>query len=205
MVVAAGSGTRFGGAKQFAMVGSETVAERSVRLSRNVAEYVVLVVPSDYTGNGEGADDVVAGGATRAESVRAGLERTSEFDFVLVHDAARPMASVALFTSVVSALEGGASAVVPGVPVTDTIKRIDLNSREVIETIDRDTLVAIQTPQGFKREVLMRAHEAQGDATDDAGLVEALGEKVVVVAGEITNVKITHPSDLEAMNAGALS
>jgi 2-C-methyl-D-erythritol 4-phosphate cytidylyltransferase len=200
VVVAAGSGTRFGGEKQFALVGSETVAERSVRLCRTVAEYVVCVVPEGYAGSGEGADHTVIGGLTRTESVRKGLDLLDEFELVVIHDAARPMATPDLFTRVVSAVESGAPAVIPGIPVTDTIKRVDASTDEVLETLDRDSLVAVQTPQAFLREILVRAHESQLDATDDAGLVEAIGEKVLVVDGEVTNIKITHPSDLMAMN-----
>ena len=200
VVVAAGSGTRFGGEKQFALVGSETVAERSVRLCRTVAEYVVCVVPDGYEGSGEGADRTVTGGPTRTESVRKGLDLLAEFELVVIHDAARPMATPDLFTRVVSAVESGAPAVIPGIPVTDTIKRVDASTDEVLETLDRDSLVAVQTPQAFLREILVRAHESQLDATDDAGLVEAIGEKVLVVDGEVTNIKITHPSDLMAMN-----
>jgi 2-C-methyl-D-erythritol 4-phosphate cytidylyltransferase len=110
------------------------------------------------------------------------------------------MATPDLFTRVVSAVESGAPAVIPGIPVTDTIKRVDASTDEVLETLDRDSLVAVQTPQAFLREILVRAHESQLDATDDAGLVEAIGEKVLVVDGEVTNIKITHPSDLMAMN-----
>lgn len=200
VVVAAGSGTRFGGEKQFALVGSETVAERSVRLCRTVAEYVVCVVPDGYEGSGEGADRTITGGPTRTESVRKGLELLDEFEIVVIHDAARPMATPELFQRVVSAVAAGAPAVIPGVKVTDTIKRVDTSTHKVLETLDRDSLVAVQTPQAFLREILIRAHESRLDATDDAGLVEAIGEPVLVVDGETTNIKITHPSDLIAMN-----
>ncbi len=200
VVVAAGSGTRFGGEKQFALVGSETVAERSVRLCRTVAEYVVCVVPDGYEGSGEGADRTVTGGPTRTESVRKGLELLDEFEIVVIHDAARPMATPELFQRVVSAVAAGAPAVIPGVKVTDTIKRVDTSTHKVLETLDRDSLVAVQTPQAFLRETLIRAHESRLDATDDAGLVEAIGEPVLVVDGETSNIKITHPSDLIAMN-----
>ncbi len=200
VVVAAGSGTRFGGEKQFEFLGPETVAERSVRLCRSVAEYVVLVVPAQYAGSGEGADATVTGGSTRAESVRHGLQLLEQFEIIIVHDAARPLATPALFQRVVNALDAGARAVVPGVKLTDTIKRVNRDTGEVSETIDRETLVAVQTPQGFWRETLVRAHESHSEATDDAGLVEALGEKVLVIEGEVENVKITQKSDLIAMN-----
>jgi 2-C-methyl-D-erythritol 4-phosphate cytidylyltransferase len=200
VVVAAGSGTRFGGEKQFALIGSETVAERSVRLCRSVAEYVVLVTPDGYQGTGEGSDAFVAGGVTRAQSVRNGLELLEDFDIIIVHDAARPMATPALFERVVSKIAEGAKAVVPGVAVTDTIKRINPTTHLVMETLDRETLVTVQTPQAFLREIVVRAHETHLDATDDAGLVEGIGEPVVVVEGEVGNIKITHPEDLVAIS-----
>ena len=134
---------------------------------------------------------VVAGGSTRSESVRSGLAAVpSDAELVLVHDAARPMAGADLFGSVVAALRKGADAVVPGVAVVDTIRR---RSGGVL---DRDDLVAVQTPQGFRAEALRAAHAHGGEATDDAALVEALGMKVVVVDGHVRNRKITDALDL---------
>jgi 2-C-methyl-D-erythritol 4-phosphate cytidylyltransferase len=113
VVVAAGRGTRFGGAKQFALVDGESVAARSVKACRSVAERVVLVVPEGYDGTGEGADVVVSGGSSRAASVRCGLAQCEDADVVIVHDAARPNASPALFASVIAAIEDGADAAIP--------------------------------------------------------------------------------------------
>ena len=203
VVVAAGRGTRFGGAKQFALLDGETVAARSVAQARLVADLVVVVVPEGYEGDGEGADVVVTGGASRAASVRSGLAHCGDADVVIVHDAARPLASAELFRAVVSAVEDGADAAVPGLTLTDTVKRVTSNDdvTVVVETLSREELVAVQTPQAFRREVLERAHAEGGDATDDAGLVEALGALVVVIPGELTNVKITHLGDLEVLGA----
>ncbi len=198
VVVAAGQGQRFGGAKQFAILQHDTVTTHSVRAARSVAERVVLVVPSNYQGNGEGADVVVVGGATRAASVRAGLAECGNVDVIVVHDAARPMATPSLFTAVVDAVLAGADGAVPGLPISDTVKRVRHEGTVIVveETTERDELVTVQTPQAFNREVLIRAHANGADATDDAALVEALGSRVVVVAGEIDNVKITFPGDL---------
>jgi len=198
VVVAAGRGERFGAPKQFHIIGSETVSATSVRTARSVASRVILVVPAEYEGDGEGADVVVTGGSTRASSVRAGLEAAGDASIVVVHDAARPLASPALFASVVAAVRAGADAAIPALAVTDTIKRVtvDGSTTLVTETLSRDDLVTVQTPQAFRREVLVRAHAGLGDATDDAALVEALGARVVVVPGETSNVKITVPSDL---------
>jgi 2-C-methyl-D-erythritol 4-phosphate cytidylyltransferase len=207
VVVAAGRGTRFGGAKQFALLDGETVASRSVAQARLVADLVVVVVPQDYEGDGEGADVVVTGGTSRAASVRCGLAHCGEAAIVIVHDAARPLASAELFRAVVTAIEEGADAAIPGLTLTDTVKRVTSKDdvTVVVETLAREELVAVQTPQAFRREVLERAHAQGGDATDDAGLVEALGALVVVIPGETTNVKITHFGDLEVLGARSQS
>lgn len=199
VVVAGGRGVRFGGLKQFSFLGDQTVAARSVRAARAVARYVVLVVPEDYVGPAEGADVMVPGGDTRAASVRAGLAVLPECDVVVVHDAARPLASADLFGAVVLAVESGADAAIPGLEVTDTVKRVVSRDgrRVVVGTVDRSDLVTVQTPQAFRREILERAHAALSDATDDAALVEAVGGSVVIVPGERRNLKITEPADLQ--------
>ncbi len=198
VVVAAGQGQRFGGPKQFAVLNHDTVTAHSVRAARSVAARVVLVVPPNYQGNGEGADVVVVGGSTRAASVRAGLEECGDADVIVVHDAARPMATTSLFASVVDAVTAGADGAIPGLPISDTVKRIRHDSTLMVvdETVERLELVTVQTPQAFARDVLIRAHANGDDATDDAALVEAMGGRVVVVAGEVDNVKITVPGDL---------
>lgn len=203
VVVAGGRGVRFGGPKQFSILGGETVAAHAVRASRRVASFVVLVVPEGYVGRSEGADVVVVGGETRAASVRAGLRALPDCDVVVVHDAARPMASSRLFEAVVAAVEAGADAAIPGLPVTDTVKRVETREGRtvVVATEDRSNLVTVQTPQAFRRHVLDGAHAALHDATDDAALVEAAGGSVVVVPGEIANVKITAADDLARVAA----
>lgn len=199
VVVAGGRGVRFGGLKQFSTLAGESVAARSVRATRSVAGYVVLVVPEGHTASDEGADAVVLGGATRADSVRAGLSILPDCDVVIVHDAARPLASPRLFVAVVDAIERGADAAIPGLSVTDTVKRVvEREGRSVVTaTIDRSDLVTVQTPQAFRRHVLERAHAAFAVATDDAALVEAIGGTIVVVAGDPENLKITEPADLQ--------
>jgi 2-C-methyl-D-erythritol 4-phosphate cytidylyltransferase len=197
IVVAGGRGERFGGLKQFEELNGRSLAALSVERCRSVAQRVVLVVPQGYEGAGEGADIVVVGGSSRSQSVRNGLAECHDATFVLIHDAVRPSATRDLFRRVVDALEAGAAAVIPGIPVVDTIKRV--RDSVVIDTPDRSELIAVQTPQGFVRELLVRAHESGLDATDDAGLVEALGESVVVVPGESSNLKVTEPSDLDRL------
>jgi 2-C-methyl-D-erythritol 4-phosphate cytidylyltransferase len=119
-----------------------------------------------------------------------------EADIICVHDAARPLASEALYRRVIDAVVAGADGVVPGIPVVDTIKVVDRDG-VVTATPDRASLVAVQTPQAFRAAALRAAHAAGGDGTDDASLVELAGGRCVVVAGEATNRKITDPSDLD--------
>jgi 2-C-methyl-D-erythritol 4-phosphate cytidylyltransferase len=192
VVVAGGSGSRTGSAKQYELVGSRRVIDHAADTARGVSDGVVLVVP---------AADVVAeggvpGGATRSASVRAGLAAVPvEATIICVHDAARPFASAQLFTTVIDAIVNGADGAVPGLAVADTIKRIDADGC-VVETPQRAALVAVQTPQAFRADVLRAAHAPGNDATDDSALVEAIGGRVMVVPGEPTNRKITDRDDL---------
>lgn len=198
IVVAGGRGERFGGLKQFAELHGRSLASISVQRCREVAQRVVLVVPASYEGDGEGADAVVIGGATRSDSVRAGLRECTDAEIVVIHDAVRPAASRALFLRVVEEVRHGAAAAIPGIAVTDTIKFV--HGGVVTGTPPRDELVAVQTPQAFRREILVAAHDSGAIATDDAALVETLGEKVHVVLGETGNFKVTEPSDLSRMH-----
>lgn len=140
----------------------------------------------------------VEGGARRQDSVAAGLAAEPNAAWYLVHDGARPLASIELCARVLAAAREHGAAI-PALPVTDTIKRVD-GASLVTETLARDELRAVQTPQAFAGPLLRRAHErarASGvDATDDAALIEALGEAVATVPGEPTNLKITTPDDL---------
>ena len=201
VIVAAGSGERFGRAKQFEVLGDRRVLDWSLDAARAVSDGVVLVVPADTTGRREpGVDAVVAGGPTRSSSVRAGLAAVpGEAEVIVIHDAVRPLASVHLFESVVAAVESGADGAIPAVPVTATIKRVAQGS--VTATVERDGLFEVQTPQAFAALALRKAHADEPDATDDAALIEAVGGKVVVVEGETTNVKITHGHDLAVARA----
>ena len=173
------------------------MAAHAVSLARSVADVVVLVVPSDYAGSGEGADLVVVGGDTRSDSVRAGLSVLPFADVVVVHDAARPQASAELFLRVVNAVLLGADAAIPALAVTNTVKRVI--DHEVVGTVAREDLVTVQTPQAFRRETLVNAHASLERATDDAALVESIGGRVVIVDGERDNIKITDPGDLERL------
>jgi 2-C-methyl-D-erythritol 4-phosphate cytidylyltransferase len=196
IVLAAGAGTRFGSAKQFGQIGTRRVVDLAVERAASCSDGVVVVVPAGHRWRGPPVDAAVEGGATRSASVRSGLASVPEScDVILVHDAARPLASSALFEAVTAAVSAGADGAVPGLPVTDTIKRV-LDGR-VVETVSRSNLVAVQTPQAFRADALRRAHAGGGDDTDDAALVEGAGGTVVVVPGEESNLKVTTAVDLE--------
>lgn len=194
IVVAAGSGTRFGGPKHESIIEGIPIWRRCVDTFETAAITRVVVV-GDVPGG-------VPGGVRRRDSVAAGLAALDDADLVFVHDAARPLATVQLVELLLEAMASGdADGVIPVVPVTDTIKRLD--GATVIDTVDRSQLVAVQTPQLFLAEVLRAAHrvDVEQDVTDDAGLVERIGGTVKTVAGDPGNIKITHPGDLEVARA----
>jgi len=212
VVVAAGSGTRLGAAqpKAFVSLAGRPLLQHAVRrvLDSGVVGCVVAVVPTDLV---QPADEllgpdviVVPGGADRSASVRCGLAALpAAVDTVLVHDAARCLAPPDLVRRIVDALDQH-PAVVPGLPLADTVKQVD-DGGAVVRTPDRARLRLVQTPQGFARDLLERAHRSAAGsddaaaaslATDDAGLVELLGERVQVVPGDPRALKVTTPDDL---------
>jgi 2-C-methyl-D-erythritol 4-phosphate cytidylyltransferase len=195
VVVAAGRGRRFGGAKQYAEIAGRRVLDWSLAAAREAADGVVLVVAPEHAERPEAAADVVvAGGASRSESVRRGLAAVpADAGVIVVHDAARPVAGTDLFGAVVAAVRAGADAAVPGVPVVDSLRWRDGGA------VDRDALVAVQTPQAFAAAALRAAHAGEAEASDDATLVEAGGGTVVVVPGDPANLKLTRPDDLERL------
>jgi 2-C-methyl-D-erythritol 4-phosphate cytidylyltransferase len=199
IVVAAGSSTRFGRPKQFADLAGRPVLHWSVEAARAACGGIVVVLPAaDAAVEVPGADAVQVGGLTRSDSVRAGLAAVpAATEIIVVHDAARPLAPPALWSAVVAEIKAGADAAIPGVAVTDTIKRVSATGS--IETLDRSQLVAVQTPQAFRASALRAAHAGAAHATDDAALIEAAGGRVVVVAGDPDNLKLTGPGDLEVL------
>jgi len=230
VLTAAGSGTRLGMDLPKALVeldGQPLVVHAARRLcASGVVDVLVVTAPPGLRDHVaallrddpavDRAVHVVEGAGTRQASVAAGLRAvvesdalTGAVDVVLVHDAARPLAPPTLVRRVVAAVRAGHAAVVPGLPVADTIKRVaraqgPATVETVVETVDRSVLRVVQTPQGFDRAVLERAHAAAAHraddegaaATDDAGLVEALGLPVHVVAGDVAAAKITTAHDL---------
>jgi 2-C-methyl-D-erythritol 4-phosphate cytidylyltransferase len=211
ILVAAGTGVRLGAGmpKAFAPLCGEPLLAHALRgvLGCGEVEHVVIVVPGSHlhqcravTGQ-DPRVDVVAGGVDRSASVQAGLAALRQDDaIVLVHDVARPLAPADLFARVIRAVRAGHPAVVPGLAVTDTVKVVDARGL-VLATPDRESLRAIQTPQGFLREVLEQAHASGASATDDAGLVERIGGQVRVVDGDHRALKITTAADLAVATA----
>ena len=208
VVAAAGSGERLaaGVPKAFFHLDGRTLVERAVSglLESGVVDRVVVAVPADRTNQAKlilgHQATVVAGGANRSESVRHALAAFADAEqprFVLVHDAARALTPPALVVRVVEALQAGHPAVVPVLPLADTIKAIDANG-VVLGTPERAGLRAVQTPQGFATELLLRAYQraVTVDFTDDASMVEHIGGQVRVVEGDPLAFKITTHLDV---------
>ncbi|WP_018548423.1 2-C-methyl-D-erythritol 4-phosphate cytidylyltransferase [Streptomyces sp. LaPpAH-108] len=218
VIPAAGRGVRLGpGAPKAlrALNGTPMLihAVRALAASRSVS-LVVVVAPPDGAAEVKSLLEahelpqwtdflVVPGGESRQESVRLGLDALPpEYDVVLVHDAARPLVPVDTVDAVVEAVRGGAPAVVPALPLADTVKEVEPAAvpgapEPVLGTPERARLRAVQTPQGFDRATLMRAHESvTEDVTDDASMVERLGARVVTVPGHEEAFKVTRPLDL---------
>jgi len=209
VLVAAGRGERLGGdrPKAFVRLGDlPLLAEPLRRLDgAELVDAVVVVVPAGWEepaillAEELGASKVTAcvtGGDTRAASVRAGIEEVPEdAAAILVHDAARPLLPEDVIPRLIAALGEGFDGAVPGLPVSDTVKRTDGNV--VVETLARSELVAVQTPQAFVAPVLRSAVARGGDATDCASLVEAVGGRVKVVPGDERLLKVTTDADLE--------
>ena len=202
IIAAAGSGERFGAQipKALIQLGDRTLIEHAIAALAPVATQIIVTAPAGYeeqirTLVGEGIH-VVTGGATRSESVRNGLALVaSDIDYVLVHDAARALATTRLAQEVLAQLVSGEKAVIPGLEQIDTVKVVDA-SGYVVATPDRKELRRIQTPQGFSRQLLVDAHASHSDATDDGALVESMGVKVKIIQGEERALKITTPADL---------
>ncbi|WP_328872237.1 2-C-methyl-D-erythritol 4-phosphate cytidylyltransferase [Streptomyces sp. NBC_00287] len=217
VIPAAGRGVRLGpGApKALRALGGTPMlihAVRAMAASRAVS-LVVVVAPPDGAAEVKSLLDahalpertdflVVPGGESRQESVKLGLDALPpEYDIVLVHDAARPLVPVDTVDSVIEAVREGAPAVVPALPLADTVKEVEPTAEgepePVVATPQRARLRAVQTPQGFERATLVRAHETVTEnVTDDAGMVEQLGLQVVVVPGHEEAFKVTRPLDL---------
>jgi len=202
IIAAAGMGNRLGAnlPKSLVKLLDKTLVEHAVANLSPVCELIIVTAPngyeSEYTKILGDQVSVITGGVLRSDSIRLAISKIpANYEYVLVHDAARALASTTLASSVLNQLIQGEQAVIPALAVVDTIKEVD-NNGYVRNTLNRASLKAIQTPQGFSRSILERAHQASEDATDDAALVEALGVAVKVIAGEDRAFKITTPSDI---------
>ncbi|MFM8235253.1 MAG: 2-C-methyl-D-erythritol 4-phosphate cytidylyltransferase [Actinomycetota bacterium] len=202
IIAGAGLGNRLGAKlpKALIQIDGISLVERAFASLSSVVDEIVITAPEGFADEfrkivGDSAK-VITGGVLRSDSVKLALAALSpSVEYVLVHDAARGLASSDLASRVLSELKGGEAAVIPALAVVDTIKEVD-NAGYVRNTPDRNSLRAIQTPQGFSVSVLKRAHEASEDATDDAALVEAIGVKVKTIVGEARAMKVTNPEDI---------
>ena len=202
LIPAAGSGERFGAPipKALVQLNGRTLIEHAVLNLGPIATQIIVAAPVGFEAEfrkilGD-AVTVVTGGSTRTKSVKIALESIApEIEYVLVHDAARPLASGELGQRVIDALAAGDVAVIPALSVSDTIKEVDA-ANYVVSTPNRERLRAVQTPQGFARETLVKAHMQNIEATDDGALVEAMRGKVKLIEGENCALKITNPEDL---------
>ena len=202
IIAAAGAGNRLAANLPKALVKlvDKTLVEHAVAALSPVADLIIITAPAGYEDQfskllGDQVK-VITGGVLRSDSIRIALSNIPEnYEYVLVHDGARALATTDLAQSVVAQLVKGEQAVIPALDVIDTIKEVDSNNY-VRNTLNRSSLRAVQTPQGFSRSVLARAHQASEDATDDAALVEALGIAVKVIPGEFRALKITTKADL---------
>lgn len=196
IVVAAGSGSRFGERKQYRALHGLRLLDWALRVPVDRCDGVVLVVPRDRAERSEpSVDAVVPGGSTRSASVRSGLAAVpDDAEVIVVHDAARPVPVPEVWDRVIAAVVAGADAAIPVVPVSDTLWSTG-DGIMAAGPVDRSGVVAVQTPQAFRRGALWAAHAGGGEATDDASLVQASGGRVVTVDGDPSNLKVTNPID----------
>ncbi len=207
IIPAAGSGVRLGAdiPKAFLELGGLSLLTRSALTMSTVADILIIAAPVDgldeasaQVAQVDAEIHIVAGGEHRQESVANALRMVpDDVSIVLVHDAARPLVPIEVTQNVVAAIRGGAKAAIPVLPLVDTIKRVN-NQGIAIETVDRNQLRRVQTPQGFDRATLDLAYRnPEVVATDDAGLMDALGIPVVTVAGDERSLKITTMADVQ--------
>lgn len=196
VVLAAGTGARFGGAKQFVTVRGTRLVDLAVRKTASRSDRTVVVLPPGAEWDGPAVEIAVEGGASRAESVRRALAVIpEEVGIVLVHAASHPLAPVSAFEAVLSAVRAGAAAAVPGLCPADVVRRVANGS--IVEMVGRDDLVLVQSPAGFRAAVLRAAYaEPSPTAAEDTELVAAIGETIRVVPGHPRNIHVTTPQDL---------
>jgi len=200
IVLAAGGGTRFGGRKQDADLGGATLLHRTLATAAQACDGVVAVLPDAPTvapSHGDAASVRVQGGATRAQSVRAGLAAVpDDAGIVVVADAAHPLATAELYRRVIDAVRDGAEAAIPGLPLTEAVATLEPGGYTGT-TVAAAGRVLVQTPHAFRADLLRRAHATGADAVEDSSLVASLGAKVLVVPGDPGNLHVTTTEELE--------
>lgn len=200
IVFAAGSGERFGSPKQFAELDGERLVDRVVRNAKVSSDHLIVVLPANHRWTGQPVTATVAGGATHASSVRAGLAVVPPItDIVVLATASHPLASSGLFASVIDAVTDGADAATPQGHLADAIKTYDGN--QIVSTVDKTNLAAAQSPSAFRFSSLIAALDREREAPEELQLVEEIGGRVVFVPGEQTNIHITSPVELEMARA----
>ncbi|MCP3988644.1 MAG: NTP transferase domain-containing protein [Actinomycetia bacterium] len=196
LVTAAGSGTRFGGLKQFAeLTPSFRLVDAAVVTARSVSAWVGVILPDGYQWDGIAIDGSSKGGASRRESIGAGLALLPSWvDTVLIHSASHPLATSATAKRAIDAVAGGADGAVPWLAAVDVIK--ELHDDDSLTTVGREGLGSAQSPMAFKRSILDRAFATDGQATEESQLVEAIGGRIVAVAGQLDNVHVVDDNSL---------
>src|SRR5919106_1156551 len=196
VVLASGEGARYGTRKQFLTLAGTRLVDRAVATASSVADAVVLVLPAGVHWGGAPVAAVVSGGPTRADSVRSGLRALpSGTDLVVIHDAAHPLASRALFEAVIARVQAGAYAAVPVLPIVETLARRGDDC--LLDTTPAGDAVLVQMPQAFRFHVLAEAYGRGMRARDEASLLVKSGTVVHVVPGDPGNIHITTAVDLE--------
>jgi 2-C-methyl-D-erythritol 4-phosphate cytidylyltransferase len=196
LITAAGSGTRFGGLKQFAeLAPSVRLVDAAIVTARSVSAWVGVILPAHHRWEGPPVDGTTGGGASRRASIGAGLAILPPWvDTVLIHSASHPLATPATARRALDAVADGADGAVPWLAAVDVIKRLDAN--DTLTTVGREGLGSAQSPMAFKRTVLDHAFATGGEATEESQLVEAIGGRVMAVAGQLDNVHVVDDSSL---------
>ena len=199
IIAAGGTGKRMGRPKQFLPLAGRAVVEWTIeafRKVKNVEQIIMVVSGEDLERAKDLGTTVVEGGEERGDSVKNGLKAVSpDCDLVIIHDGARPLITADIIEKAIKEAKEQ-DAVVVGVPVKDTIKKVERGTLIVERSLEREELWQAQTPQVFKYDIITRAYAKKKAATDDAKLVEDLGIKVKMVMGSYENIKITTPEDL---------
>lgn len=200
IVLAAGSGARFGSWKQFVDAAGERLVDLAVERALSACDHVVLVLPPGKRWTGVPVDRIAEGGLDRASSVRSGLAAIPDaHGVVVVHQAANPLASRETIEGLISAVESGAPAVFPGLRPADLVREVDGEVAGAV--IGRDGLVLVQTPAAFRIEVLREAHASGVDSVEDTALVSGIGYEVRIIRGDPRNIHVATQQDLELVAA----